>query len=176
MNFSINNIFGARNALTPMGGQDGENPFQMSRNSDLIQARLERAREQRAAESRLLEEQADLAGSLDLADLTHTLVSGDMALSRIAETAATRASLESRIATEGSSSELEDALTRTTATLAAQIGEAIANADSQPTNGVSQRNNSENGEDEHSNSSANRQLAAVYAKQPPSGLIFNATA
>jgi len=140
MNISLTNVFNSPNSLGISRNATEKTPLQnvLAKNNDVMQARVEKIRERRLAEmqAKMIEEklQDSLIPNANMgftSALTTAIVSNDMALSRIADTAATKAGIESQIATEGATDELQEALARTDATLAAQIGNVLSNIDSQ---------------------------------------------
>ncbi|MCL1987237.1 MAG: hypothetical protein FWG64_04605 [Firmicutes bacterium] len=151
MNISVSNLFGNNNALgVSRTNSDNRNPLNaLTKNVELMQERIAKIREQRISDMQAKITQAQAENSLVpnaenglTATLTQSIVANDMALRGIAETAATRANIESQIATLGETPELQEALIRADSTLAAQIGGVLSSLQAQ-NNAISNAQNRE---------------------------------
>jgi len=209
MNISISNLFSNNNPLgVSRTNADNSNPLSnLTQNTETMQNRIARIREQRVSDMQARIAQAQAENSLVpneenglTATLTQAIVSNDMALSRISETAATRATIESQIAAEGETPALQEALMRTEATLAAQIGDVLSSLQAQ-NNAISNAQNAQNAANSEEQTNAlypaaedlpaattatteqpevssperlqQAQVTAVYRNVPPPGLVVD---
>lgn len=182
----LRNSANTSNPLIPNRMQS-DNPMAntFTRKIEKMQERVNRIRDrqQEAMKSRMVEEklQRELENSTSSTEeaglspiLTKAIVSNDMALNRINDTYRTRAGIVSQIEREGATNELQDALARTTITLAAQIGEVFNNIEKYNDIIASKREQQEN-ERQSGDDGGGVQIQPVsaYTTPPPSGLVVD---
>jgi len=179
-------------SISLSGTANSANPFNMSRRTpennnpmantfsrkvEVMRERTDRLRQrqQEAMMARMMEEKLQNYADEDIGlnpILAKAIVSNNMAMNRIQNAYSARADVVSRIGREGNTEELQEALIRTTAKLAAQLGEVFSNIE-EAYRAVAQEN-AEQSDEITSNSVWDIPQYTADGGAPPSGLLINA--